>query len=149
MALIGPLVACASVQTLNEPATIDGTLAQQGVAELRFIRQDSMLQMLVDLNLQMDGQFLASVSNGQTFVRQISPGMHVLSSKLGALDFNDDCDFNFSVEPGEIQYISLQPSSAGVALPIISLLTNPFVCKFDVAELSFQEGELLFTAPAQ
>ncbi len=145
--LVTSLAACSSVQHMessNEPAFIDKALLEQGISEIRFYREDSLLQMLVEVNLQLDGGFIGSVANDKTLVKQIVPGDHVLSSNLGGLDFSSDCNVNISLEVGEVQYISLEPSKAGVMLPILSILTNPLFCKFNVAEETYQQGKDAF-----
>lgn len=142
--LLTNLVACSSVQHIeqsSEPAIIDALLAQKGMSEIRFYREHSLLQMLASVDLQLDGGFIGSIANEQTLVKQVAPGEHLLSSSMGGLDFSDDCDFNITLEVGEVQYISLEPSKAGGMLPILSILTNPFFCKFNVAEVPFQLGK--------
>ena len=98
---------------------------------------------MADVVLQVDGGLIGSLGNEQTLVRQIPPGQHVISSSMGSLDFSDDCDFIFTVEPGEVKYISLEPSKAGV-LPIISILTNPFFCKFNLVVEEYKIGKKKF-----
>ena len=140
------LLACSSVQQVkstNDPLMIDDTLFQQGVSEIRLIREHALLQMMADVNLQLDGEYIGSIANKKTLIKQLTPGEHMLTSDMGGLDFSSDCDFKFMVELGEVKYISLEPSKAGI-LPILSILTNPLFCKFNLTEESYQNGKKKF-----
>lgn len=137
---------CASFQSnryLQEPAFIDESLAEKGVSEVRFVREDAVLQMLADVNLELNGQPLGSLSNNRKLVKQLPPGEHTILSDMGGLDFSHGCEFKLSLEPGEIKYVSLAPSTSG-ALPILSILFNPMVCKFDLTEESYKAGKFKF-----
>lgn len=119
---------------------IDETLSVEDKAQIRMYRVDAFLQMLVNVNVFVDGANLASLPNSSVSTITIPPGKHKIYTKMGGLDANPGCGFEFEISKGEIVYMSLSPNSSG-ALPIISILTNPIVCKFEIKPVTNGEGE--------
>lgn len=133
---------CSANQTkkTSQPL-IDTELLNQGLSEIKIYRPDDFLQMLANVRVKLDGQYAATLSNEAVSTIQLKPGHHMLASSMEGLDFKGDCPFSISLEPGEVQYVSLSPTTSGAALPIVSILMNPLVCKFEMKEVSELEGK--------
>jgi len=138
------ITGCSSNQkkaSVNEQPIIDDKLLSVSKSEIRIYRPDAFLQMLANVNVDLDGQLVASLENESVSTIQVQPGKHILSSQMGGLDFKDGCDYQVFLEPGEIQYFSISPTTSGASLPILSILTNPFVCKFEIEKVAQALGK--------
>jgi len=125
----------------NEQPIIDEKLLSASKSEIRMYRPDAFLQMLANVNIDLDGRLAASLENESVSTVQVKPGKHILSSKMVGLDFKDGCDYQVFLEPGEVQYFSIAPTASGASLPILSILTNPFVCKFEIEKVAQALGK--------
>jgi len=132
-----------------EQLVIDDNLLSASKSEIRIYRPDAILQMLANVNVDLDGRFAASLENESVSTIQVKPGAHILSSKMVGLDFKDGCDYPVFLEPGEVQYISIAPTTSGASLPILSIITNPFVCKFEIEKVAQALGKKEFEALTQ
>ncbi|MEW5757522.1 MAG: hypothetical protein AB1810_14600 [Pseudomonadota bacterium] len=123
---------------------INNDLASINKAEIRIIRGDAFLQKLAIINIIIDGNVAASLKNNSSKSVQLDPGNHRIESKMSALDGKSGCGIDIELKSGEIVYVSASPSSGGAAIPIVSVLTNPMVCKFELKVLDGTEGEVAY-----
>lgn len=144
------LAGCAAAPSIEKTAEnfekeVDQVLRDSNRAEIRLYRVDALMQKFVDFKVFIDGTESVSLSNSSAAKLSISPGKHVVHAKMGGLDGNSGCGFEVEVVGGEIIYASLSPSAAGTALPIISIFTNPIVCKVDFKPVSSNEGSVEYS----
>lgn len=107
------------------------------------------MQKFANVTVKFNGQYVTSLSNESTYSLKVKPGKHTLSSKGNSFDMKEGCSQILSLAPGEIQYVSIEPSSSGAVLPIISILTNPLVCKFEIEEVTKAVGMQEYAAITQ
>lgn len=142
------LASCSTSNTIDGPYSasnkrIDNKLASEGKAELRIFREDAMLAKLAGANIFLNNVKILTINNASALTMSISPGKHNIYSKSDILDGNGGCGFDFVAEKGEVIYMSISPKASG-ALPILSILLNPVVCKYEITPVDSVLGEAQF-----
>lgn len=144
MIITSLIVGCSSSQSKDSvyvltEKTIDQDLYVKGDSELRLYRSSALLMILATVDISIDGEYVASLSNASAATIKLLPGAHRVESKMGILDAKSGCGLDFDIAPGEVLYISAAPAPAGL-LPAVSILFNPVVCKFDLEPVAASMG---------
>jgi uncharacterized protein YcfL len=142
------MVGCSSIKPyeglyVSKEKIIDDKLLVEHISQVRIYRSEAMLQKFATLNISIDGQLMATLKNDSAKVINIKPGKHRVESKMGALDGKSGCGFDFQSSEGEIIYIIAGPSGTGASVPIISVLANPMVCKFNISPVGSTNNDVI------
>ena len=142
------LTGCSTTQSykgiyVSNAQIIDSELLAKDVAQLKVHRPSAILQRMASLKIYIDGKQEIVLSNDAAKAIMVKPGKHRIESKMGALDGKSGCGFDFEIISGELIYVTASPSGIGVALPIVSVLANPAVCKFSLTPIESKNIEAI------